>query len=182
MQIHKHRPQSAIQYRRIYNALNFLNRTRKRIETIDLTLYEGRRKNSLQQWAGVTINTLMISRDRREKASGGGRRNPSHTFQEKSTKASRTRNITIWNGTISHGHYTIRIHSTGLVLVQKMFFVTQRGEDTPSARQPTRTAAGHELNWFCWRGRGEGRTGAFGSVLWKYFVSNARVMSASASA
>lgn len=51
-------------------------------------------------------------------------------------------------------------------------------EDTPE-RRPTRTAAGHRLNWFCWEGRGEGAHGGNGrvrSVLWKYFVSNARVM------
>lgn len=63
----------------------------------------------------------------------------------------------------------IGIHSTGLVLVQKMFFVTQRGEYTLSARQPTRTAAGHELNWFCW---GRGVAGRGGRVRLVRFYEN----------
>lgn len=142
-----------------------------RIETIDLT-HEGRRKNSLQQWAGVTINTLMISRDRREKASGeaaGGTRptlfkiNPpqwqhGHTTSHQETAQSHSDTIIVGN---------VGIHSTGFWC----FFVRERDEDSPSVKRPTRTAAGQELNWFC-RARGvagRSRTGAFVFGFMKIF-------------
>lgn len=157
----------------------------KRIKTIDLTLHEGRRKNSLQQWAGVTINTLMISRDRREKASGGGRRNPFHSFQEKSsTRTTPTGNITIWNGTISHEHYynTNPQHWFGFGTKDVFRNTARRIHSLRETTDAHGSRARTELVLLGTRGRGEGWTGAFGSVLWKYFVSNARVMSASASA
>lgn len=166
MQIHKHHPQSAIQYPTRLHHLSFLTRTRNRIETIDLTLHEGRRKNSLQQWAGVTINTLMISRDRREKASGG-RRNPSHTFQQKSTIASRTLNITR-NGTISHEHYSICNPQHWFGYGTKDVFRNTARRDCPSIGRPTLAGAGHELNWF-WRG---GRAGMSERVRLVGFYEN----------
>lgn len=100
----------------------------------------------------------MISRDRREKASGG-RRNPSHTFQQKSTIASCTLNITR-NGTISQEHYSICNPQHWFGYGTKDVFRNTTRRDYLSTRGPTLAGAGHELNWF-WRG---GRAGMGGRV------------------
>lgn len=80
LQIYKHHLQSAIHIDALQR-VGLLGRGTNTMP-IDLTVHQGSRKNSLQQYAGVTINTLMISRDRREKTSGDGRRYPSHSFQK----------------------------------------------------------------------------------------------------
>lgn len=67
------------------------------------------------------------------------------------------------------------IHSTGLVLQNMFFRNTTRRSD--SLRGATDARGSRALTELVCRGRGaRGATGAFGSVLWKYFVSNAHVM------
>lgn len=67
------------------------------------------------------------------------------------------------------------IHSTGLVLQNMFFRNTTRRSD--SLRGTTDARGSRALTELVCRGRGaRGATGAFGSVLWKYFVSNAHVM------
>lgn len=140
-------------------------------------LHEGRRKNSLQQWVGVTINTLMISRVQREKASGLRRlAHPSECFRDKSD-------------TTTSEHATPQYHHTGALYrnpqhwfgygTKDVFRNTTRrvepGYDDRRSRQPGK-------NWTGFAGWGQGAKGKtvgcvwLDSVLWKYFVSNARVM------
>lgn len=151
-------------------------------------LHRGRRKNSLQQWAGVTINTLMISRDRREKASGGGRRNPFHNFKS-NPPLKHLETTSQYEMAQSHtGTIIIWIHSTGLVLVQKMFFVTQHGE-TLSPCETTDAHGGRARTELVLLGTRAGSRGEGGRVRLVRFYENiswvmphARVMPASASA
>lgn len=68
------------------------------------------------------------------------------------------------------------IHSTGLVMVQNMFFVTQRGENI--SRQEDQRSREPGTDWTGFGGESaRGRVdGCVWFVLWKYFVSNARVV------
>lgn len=106
----------------------------------------------------------MISRDRREKASGG-RRNPSHTFQQKSTIASRTLNITR-NGTISQGHYSIcnPQHWFGYGTKDVFRNTTRRDVSLDKTTNARGSRARTELV-LQGRARGDGWTGAFGRFM-----------------
>lgn len=112
-------------------------------------LHKGRRKNSLQQWVGVTINTLMISRVQREKASGLRRRQKAHPSKMFSREI---RHYDIWtrNTTMPQSHRsTIIMESTALVWLwyKRCFFrnTTRRvepGNDDRRSRRPGKNWTG----------------------------------------